>query len=188
MRNNTREKFWNKMRNKIRGKKSSRGWRGQRGQMKIQQTAFMLLALAFFFSLVFIFYINFSRQKVYDVRNELAMQEAYSLLQKYASNPEFSCIESRAYCLDEGKLLALANVSNKYKDYFSGINSLYVREIYPGNKTIIVYENIRGIKEGESIQGYSAFIPLCKTKFRDNYEYQECKLAKFVVSTIIKKV
>ena len=151
-----------------------------RGQLKIQQTAFMLLALVFLFSIVFIFYINFSRQSIYDKRNELQMQEAYTLLQKFSGSSEFSCISSDlTYCLDEDKLTSLANMSQKYKSYFSSVKSIVVREVYPGNKIINIFET--SIAEDEEILYYSAFIPLCKTKALEGYNWQQCKLAKFII-------
>jgi len=160
--------------------KTKQNKKATRAQLKIQQTAFMLLALVFFFSLIFIFYLNFSKNKLYEARNELAMQEAYTLLQKFSSNPEFSCLDL-SYCLDKDKLNALENMSGKYKDYFSGLASVFVREIYPENKTFIIYEN-PNIKPEDTIIGYSAFIPLCSQRFKDGYSWNECKIAKFVVS------
>ena len=152
----------------------------KKSQLKIQQTAFMLLALVFLFSIIFIFYINFSRQSLYDKRNELQMEEAYNLLQKFSGSPEFSCISSDlTYCLDEDKIISLANMSQKYKSYFSSVKSIIVKEVYPGNKTIKIFET--PINENEEILYYSAFIPLCQTKALEGYNWQQCKLAKFII-------
>ena len=41
----------------------------KRAQLQIQETAFMLLALAFLFTLVFIFYSNFQIRQLYSEKN-----------------------------------------------------------------------------------------------------------------------
>jgi hypothetical protein len=161
----------------------------KKSQLKIQQTAFMLLALVVLFSIVIIFYFNFTRTSRVNEANDLMTQEAYSLLQKFSGNPEFSCVDSSGmvYCLDEDKLVALSNMSSKYKDYFSGIASLQVREIYPSNKTIIIY-NSPANSATEEVLMYSAFIPLCKLQVFEGYNWQQCKLAKFIVGKVKLKL
>lgn len=151
-----------------------------RAQLKIQETAFMLLALAFLFALLFIFYSNYQIRQIYSAKNKLLEEQAITLLEKFVVMPEFSCLHGT--CIDEDKILVLRNMS-AYNDLWHGTVRIQVVKIYPKRETFTIYE--AGKKTGDYIS-YSSFIPLCKTLQQEGYIWQRCSLAKLLVS--IEKV
>lgn len=145
----------------------------RKGQLKIQETAFMLLALAFLFALLFIFYSNYQVKEIYSEKNKLLEEQAISLLEKFMAMPEFSCLQGE--CIDEDKLFVLRNMTS-YNDLWRGISKIQVVKIYPQKESIIIYQ------KGKAEITYSSFIPLCKTKQSEGYVWQECSLAKLLIS------
>lgn len=61
------------------------------GQMKIQQTAFMLLAVTLLFILVGIFFIVFKSSGLKQTASDLKEESALMLVSKIANYPELSC-------------------------------------------------------------------------------------------------
>lgn len=147
----------------------------KKAQVKVQETAFMLLALAFFLILILIFYSNYQLKQLYDEYNKIQSEKAVSLLEKFVALPEFSCLHGK--CVDMDKLFALDNVTG-YDDLWRGVSKIEVVRIYPSRKNFVVYQ--KGILD--DIIGYAAFVPLCKTRYADGYVWQECSLAKLIVS------
>ncbi|MFH0831834.1 MAG: hypothetical protein V1886_03140 [archaeon] len=145
----------------------------RKAQLKIQETAFMLLALAFLFALLFIFYSNFQVNQIYSAKNKLLSEQAISLLDKFMSLPEFSCLQGA--CIDEDKLYALRNMS-AYEDLWKGIAKIQVVRIYPKQEMITIYQ------KGKAEMSYSSFVPLCKTMQYEGYVWQQCSLAKLLIS------
>jgi hypothetical protein len=147
--------------------------KGRKAQLKIQETAFMLLALIFLFALLFIFYSNYEVRQVYSAKNLALKERAISLLDKFVAMPEFSCLEGG--CIDEDKLIAIRNLTT-YGDLWRGVSRIQVVRIYPSKQIITVYQ------KGTPELTYSAFVPLCKTIYSEGYILQKCDLAKLLVS------
>ena len=63
----------------------------KKAQMKIQQTAFMLLAITIFFVLVGLFVLMFKMGSMQDTAEILERDNAMSLVSKLANSPEFAC-------------------------------------------------------------------------------------------------
>jgi hypothetical protein len=152
-------------------KKQKKKMRKKKAQLKVQETAFMLVALIFLFTLIFIFYAKFQIASLNKQRQQYAKQEAIAILQKFIGMPEFY-IESG---IDEDKIIALKNIS-EYEKMWKNIKYIGVREIYPGNKTIIIYN-----KDEKEVVYYSAFVPLCSTEQKDGYVWKNCKIASLDV-------
>ncbi len=149
------------------------GIKGKNAQLKIQETAFMLLALAFLFALLFIFYSNYQVRQIYSEKNKLLGEQAISLLEKFMAMPEFSCLQG--ICIDEDKFAVLGNMT-AYNDLWRGISRIQVVRIYPQREVLTVYQ------KGRADITYSSFVPLCKTRQLEGYVWQECALAKLLVS------
>ena len=149
--------------------------KNKKAQLKIQETAFMLLALVFFMALIFIFYTNFTTKNLYAGKVELQKDKAVSLLSNLAEMPEFSCPSGK--CLDEDKIIAMGNIT-AYSNLWKGLSSIKVVRIYPVNetKTYVIY------RKGREDITYSAYIPLCSTGYLEGYIIQDCDLAKLLVS------
>lgn len=144
-----------------------------KAQLKIQETAFMLLALALLFVFIFIFYSNFQVKQLYSENNKLREEKAINLMQKMASMPEFSCIEGN--CIDLDKVIAIKNVTG-YEVLWKGMSSVKVVTLYPNKTIIAIYE------KGRQDITYSAYFPLCRTRYLDGYVWQDCELGKLLVS------
>jgi hypothetical protein len=145
----------------------------KKAQLKIQETAFMLLALAFLFVLIFIFYSNIQVKQLYSEKNKLQSEKAITLLQKLSAMPEFSCMKGN--CIDFDKVIAMKNVSG-YDSLWKGLSSIRIRTLYPNATLITIYE------KGRKDITYSAYFPLCRTMYQDGYVWQDCDLAKLLVS------
>jgi len=147
--------------------------RNKSAQLQIQETAFMLLALAFLFALMFIFYSNFQVKQLYSEKNRLQAEKAVTLLQKIETMPEFSCLKGN--CIDFDKIISIRNVSG-YDALWKGLSSIRIVTIYPNRSIITVYD------KGRKDITYSGYVPLCKTQYKEGYIWQDCDLAKLLVS------
>ena len=158
----------------------------KRGQLKIQQMAFVLVALMIFFTIVLLFYFSIRYSGLREDVEDLRTQEVIETVRKMSGSPEFKWTEQDcAACIDMDKVLLLKNRTS-YKGFWKNIVFLQVVKIYP------LYENeecTRGnypecnqitlIDEGKNFRGYKAFVTLC------NYEgeyYAKCEIGKIVMA------
>ena len=146
--------------------------KGKKADLKIQETAFMLLALVLFFALVFVFYANIQLSKLYSERDRLMQEQAVGMLSKLSNMPELSSAEG----LDYDKIIALKSVS-KYDGLFKGILKIQVIKIYPNKEIITIIDN----SKGKNYTMYSAYEPLCYTAYESEEAFQKCDIAKLVV-------
>ena len=164
----------------------------KKGQLKIQQMAFMLMAVTLFFVLVgmFILVIKFSGLK--ESATIIKENNALSLVTKLANSPEFSCGESfgtnRIHCIDADKIMVLRESIAKYADFW-GVSNIEIRKIYPANTDVVCdignYPNCNVIYlTSEGVKGYyvSNFVSLCRKESFEEEIYDKCELAKLMVS------
>ena len=164
---------------------------GKFGQMKIQQTAFMLIAitLLFIFAGIFVLSISFSNLK--DAREQIDEENALSLTLSLSSYPEFSCGESfgrdRSFCIDGDKFMAIKKVSEKEYSDFWKISGIEIRKMYNESEILCTdmnYPNcgiLRLFSDSYVGSDKSAFVTLChKEKFEGTF-YDKCELAKIIV-------
>lgn len=145
----------------------------KKAQLKIDETAFMLLALVLLFVFVFIFYSNMQVKQLYSEKNRLQAEKAITLLQKISAMPEFSCLKGD--CIDKDKVIAMKNVTG-YDALWNGLSSIRIMTLYPNQSLITIYE------KGRKDITYSAYFPLCTTKYHEGYVWQDCDMAKLLVS------
>jgi len=162
---------------------------GKNGQMKIQQMAFMLLAVTLFFVLAGIFFLVLRFSNLKDTATELEAKNAQELISKLANSPEFSCGDSFDYkgtnCVDADKMMMLIQNKEKYKDFWGDLANIDARIIYPDEETIVCtlsnYPNCNSIRIYTNNQeGYSEsnFISLCRKE-----ELQDkCVVARLILS------
>ena len=164
----------------------------KRGQLKIQQMAFMLMAVTLFFVLVgiFILVVKFSGLK--ESATALEEKNAMLLVTKLANSPEFSCGEgfgtNRINCVDADKVMVLKENINKYADFW-GVSNIEIRKIYPVEKEIICdignYPDCNVIRmRSKEVSGtdLSNFVSLCRKESFGGEIYDKCELAKIMVS------
>ncbi len=162
-----------------------------RGQLKIQQMTFMLIAVTLFFALagLFVFVILYSG--IHSQAQELQQENAVLLVSKLANSPEFSCGNafgtSRLNCIDEDKVFALSQNMKKYSNFW-GVQAIKIIKIYPsGNSNVgctsANYPNCGKIVllAGQGV-GVSNFVTLCRKEQIQGSFVNKCDLAELVVS------
>jgi len=173
--------------------------KNQRGQMKIQQMAFMLITVFIFFALIGLFIISFKMTGLREQATNLQEKNTMLLLTKLAESPEFSCGESfrntKTNCVDLDKIMALKNNINIYQNFW-GVNTIEIRKIYPEIEEEILcnaqsYPNCNIIevysKEGaEEGIGLSNFVSLCRKNEENGISYDKCELGRIIVGYEIK--
>lgn len=165
----------------------------KRGQMKIQQTALMLMAITLLFVLVGLFFLSFKMSNLKESVNTLEEKNAIILASKLSENSEFSCGEAfgtrLVNCIDSDKLLAFMADSEKYRSFF-GIKGMEVKKItmeeedripctyenYPSCNTFLVF--------GEGKDGFTqtSFVSLCRKEKINSYFENKCELAQLIIS------
>ena len=106
----------------------------KKGQMKIQQMAFMLMAVFVFFGLVGMLVIGIKSSGLKESAADLEEKNAMLLAAKLANSPEFSCGNSfdtgEISCVDADKVMVLRENLEKYEDFW-GVSDIEIRKIYP---------------------------------------------------------
>lgn len=168
----------------------------KRGQLKIQQMAFVLLAITLFFVLAGIFALIFLMAGLREGATALEEKNALLLVTKLANSPEFSCggayDSDRVNCIDADKVMVLSKNIDKYYRFW-GLQNIEIRKIYPKGATSVCtlsnYPDCNSIKIKSSpsgdVSGYylENFVTLCR-KAQDNrgVVYSKCDIAKLLVS------
>ena len=163
-----------------------------KAQVKIQQMAFVLMAITLFFIIVGLFVLVFKISGIKESATEICKENAIKLIEKLANSPEFSCGQSfgtdKVNCVDFDKVMALKQQSQNYEGFW-GVSNIEIRKIYPENNKGICdlnnYPNcnIIQLKSGE-IKGtyFSTFVSLCRKEKLGNSYYNKCEIAKLMVS------
>ncbi len=157
------------------------------GQLKIQQMAFVLVALVIFFALVGLIYFSFRVKNIESSATGLKEDEAKSLVKKLVSTPEFSfTVEDCSACVDLDKVLSLKG--RRTYEGFWNLDYLAVEKIYPSedreceksnypecNRITIINTTE---KTGEITR---AFVALCR--WEDSKQgYFKCELGQIMAS------
>ena len=164
-----------------------------KGQMKIQQMAFMLMAVTLFFVLVgmFILVIRFTDLK--KSAQALEDKNAMLLVTKLANSPEFSCgdvFSAKVNCIDVYKVMALKENIERYEDFW-GVESIEIRKVYPDNGNILCSKNnyescgvieILSSNNPNALPSTSNFVSLCLKDSEESVIYDKCELAKLIVT------
>lgn len=161
------------------------------GQLKIQQMAFMLMAVTVFFALVGMFLLTMKVAGLRSSAEELCEENARLLVSKLANSPEFSCGESfggsKIACVDSDKVMMLKENILPYKGFW-GVNNIEIRKIYPKGSKICDtanYPNCNIIRiRGNEVSGdyLENFVSLCRKGSFEGEPYNHCGLAKLMVS------
>ncbi len=165
--------------------------KNRKGQLKIQQMAFMLMAVTLFFVLVAIFVLVFRFSGLKQSSQQLEKENAMLLVSKLANSPEFSCenaFGALSNCIDADKVLALIG-KEEYENFF-GVAKIEIRRIYPakGNEACNSenYETCGIIKILEknvnTLASSSNFVSLCRKENKEEMLYDKCELAKLIVA------
>ena len=162
-----------------------------KGQVKIQQMAFMLIALFIFFALVGMVLLVFTFSKVGDAATELREKNAMLLASKLANSPEFACGDSfgnnKLACVDFDKVMALKANIGRY-DKFWGVSNIEIRKVSSNAEILCTqgnYPNCDIIRLREKdILGFdsSNFVSLCHKESNLEGFYDKCEVARLMIS------
>ncbi len=157
-----------------------------KAQIKIQEMAFVLIAIMVFFAIVFLFFLSIRFKQVEDSVLSQRQDEAQEIVRKIASTPEFNLKKSScSVCLDLDKIIALKD-KKTYQEFWN-LNYLAIEKIYPvseGECTKISYPDCKTITLVNSTKNIgslkSSFVALC---YLDTSEfYHKCELGKIYAS------
>lgn len=177
-----------KILNKMLTNQRLRRTKNKKAQMKIQQMAFMLIAVTLFFVLAGIFFVTIIFSNLRESASLLEEQNALLLVSKLANSPEFSCGEAfgstRINCIDSDKVMALKNNIGEYSGFW-GIDGIKIKKIYPEDERVCISENYPDCGEinlfSGSGTGVSNFVALCRKENIGGQIYDKCELARVIV-------
>jgi len=169
----------------------------KRGQLRIQEMAFMIVAVFIFFVLVGLFALSIIYSNIQKQSTSIAEAQVLSSITNLASSPEFNCIGSKTNCVDADKLIVFSNNKN-YQNYWP-FTSLRVIKFnafnkneadmtectlanYPDCDLFIVYN--RNVKNEKLI---SSYVALCRTEYEEGYNYEKCEIAMFLAGSEVKE-
>lgn len=165
----------------------------KKAQLKIQQMAFMLMAVTLFFILAGMFVLSIRFSGLKDTATALEEKNALLLVTKLANSPEFSCgmafDSTKLACIDADKTMMIKENIEKYKDFW-GVSNIEIRKIYPAANSDTIctssnYPNCNIIRIiSEEVTGYSSpnFVSLCRKDSVESQIYNKCELAQISVS------
>ncbi len=167
----------------------------KKAQMKIQQMAFMLIAVTLFFAIVGMLILVIRSAGLKGEANVLLEENARLLVTKLSNSPEFSCGEAfgtkKTNCIDGDKAILLSNDLENYEDFWGDLN-IEIRVIYPAQKREIDdylcdidnYPDCNFIQLGKGdVSGdFSNFVALCRKVRNDDLIENKCELAKVFVN------
>jgi len=170
-----------------------------KAQLKIQQMAFMLMAVTLFFVLVGMFVLVMTFSGLKESAQGLEEKNAILLATKLANSPEFSCGfsfgETKIACVDADKIMVLKENIERY-DNFWGISNVEIRKIFPEGVakecSFANYPNCNIIKlRDKDIKGTGEaknFVSLCRQESFEGelYDKGKCELAILIVEEKIK--
>lgn len=146
------------------------------GQWKIQQMAFMVLAVFIFFVLVGLFFLTWSSRDVRNSYEELEKEQAISSLKVITDMAEFNCDSRESLCVDKDKLRIMrGNRSLNYAEFFE-VESIEFYVLGNSSERFLIYDS------GQSEQKkYSTYVSICEKDSLGGYVYDNCDIGKVLV-------
>jgi hypothetical protein len=168
-------------------------WDMVRAQFKIQQMAFMILAVFLFFILVGLFFVGWQFKDVKGDFERLQREQAISSLETVANMPEFNCDSRTSLCLDEDKLLVMSgNLSRSYSEFWP-VASINIYKVYPRFNETVKCPNA-GCNYYEiydsgqtNVKEFSSYVSICKKIRESGYVYDKCDIGKMLVGVKINE-
>ena len=158
----------------------------KKGQLQIQQLAFMIVAIFLFFIIVGLFFLNVSMGNIKGSAQDLKTQKAISFLSTIPPMTEFN--GGCSNCVDKDKLKAFAYFSEEYKQFFP-LDSLRAIRVYPKPLNFSFSEEIACPSSEclvlfnsttSEIVEYSIFVPVCETSKRTGVVFTSCEIWKLI--------
>ncbi|MAH47980.1 hypothetical protein CMI37_19315 [Candidatus Pacearchaeota archaeon] len=165
-----------------------------KAQLKIQQMAFMIVAVFFFFILVGLFFISWQSKSLTDSYEDLQKRQALSSLEVISNMPELNCDSQENLCLDGDKLDVLAGGRGAGYGDFWPVASVKVYKIYPSFAESgkvqcpalgCNYWEIYNSGQASS-EEFSSYVNICRKMKEGGYVYNKCEIGKLVLGVILK--
>jgi len=147
--------------------------RPKRSQLKIQQMAFMILAVFFFFILVGLLFLSWQSRGIKENFEQLQKEQAISSLSVISDMPELNCGSRESLCIDEDKIHVMSN-SSQYEKLWP-VESVKIYKIYPVLETFVVYDSGQ-----KNTKEYSTYVSICKKMKEFGSVYDKCEIGKLV--------
>ncbi len=159
----------------------------KKAQMKIQEMAFVLVAVIFLFGLILLFFARFQMGQVQEISDQLKIVRNQNMIYYLASMPELICSKNiisqseTSSCLDYDKLKIFSEegdkVNRKYETIFTSasIQKIEIKIIYPKEETITIYTR----EDNNNTITFGTYIPICE----DSYLNKGCKLGRVDITT-----
>ena len=160
----------------------------KKGQIKIQQMAFVLVALMIFFGLVSLIYFRLRVSNIEDSAINLKEEEAKELVKKLSGSAEFAFTsEDCSNCIDFDKALILSE--RKSYEGFWNLEYLEIQRVYPESEGICDrrnYPECNNLKiiDKEEYTGeiVGSFVSLCRWESGKGEGYYKCEIGKILAS------
>jgi hypothetical protein len=161
----------------------------KKAQLKIQQMAFMLVAVTIFFILAGMFVLTIVSSNLQKEAEILREEDSAHLVEKIANVPEFSCGggfgSDRIDCIDADKVMILKEKIEKYKDFW-GVENIEIIRISSESQELCTMDNYPNCGRirllNKSAIGVSNFASLCRKDSVLGESYDACEVVKVIVS------
>jgi|SRR3989344_3091282 len=165
-------------------------------QLKIQQMAFMLMAVTLFFVLVGMLFLVIKGSSLQNEYSNLQETNAKKLASKLANAPEIACGgaygTSRGNCVDLDKVMLLkaGENLNNYKNFWE-VNNIQVIKTYPvEDRVVCTFSNypdcqVVEVYERTGKSGgifVSNFVNLCRKEVFEGESYDKCEIGLITAS------
>jgi hypothetical protein len=168
----------------------------QKAQLRIQEMAFMIVAVVLFFVLVGLFILSIAYTGLSEEATRIAEDRTLSSIIVLADSPELNCIR-KTNCVDGDKFINLIG-KNAYLNFwpysslrlikFSGFGKekdemlKCTKENYPDCDLIEVFD--KGVSNERTVGSFVAF---CRKDNKNDAVYDKCEIAKLIAGTKLKK-
>lgn len=167
----------------------------KKGQMKIQQMAFMLIAVTLFFVIAGLFVLTIVFSDIKGSAELIQERNALLLVSRLANSPEFACGDafsgSRVNCVDLDKVIALKNNINDYttlQSNFWGVDGIEIVKVIQNNNVECNSNNYPlcdsiTLIEASGGTGVSNFISLCRNEGSTSGIVQDkCEIGRIILT------
>src|SRR3989344_4793702 len=169
----------------------------KKGQLKIQEMSFMLLAVMLFFILVGLFGISIMYSSLQGNAEQIKEEQALSVLENLANSPEFNCARGKSNCIDADKLIGLKKNTN-YQNFWDFTSmqiilpSGFAKNENEMNNCIDSFDDCNRFvvydKDIDNEQLISSYAAVCRTEYENYYAYEKCELGRLIVGREVQEV
>jgi hypothetical protein len=169
-----------------------------KGQLKIQEMAFMLVAIVLFFVLAGLFVLSIIFSNLTESANTIAETRTVSALTHLSDSPELRCTGSRPNCVDADKLIVM--VGNEQYERYWPFSSLRVIRSHAFNKSgaDMISCSLENYPDCDMFEIYDknvaqegivvSYIALCRKERENEFTYDHCEIARLAGGTKIRTV